>query len=217
MNPMQPHTFHILIIDDHPIVALGIKTIACQHEDTECLILHDPSQLVLPVTATDFDLCIVDLQYPGKDGFDLLPQLHSLWPESHILIYTMHDEPWIVAKLAQPSFRPYIQGAVSKQAHIKELDAAISALREGRSYYSPEFHDLYMHKHFSSSSYRDPASLSLREKEILRLLAKGMSTHEIAQQLCLSINTIQTYRKRLLLKMEAKNVAELISKWKNWF
>lgn len=214
---MQPHTFHILIIDDHPIVALGIKTIACQHEDTECLVLHDPSQLVPPATETDFDLCIVDLQYPGKDGFDLLPQLHSLWPESRILIYTMHDEPWIVAKLAQPSFRPYIQGAVSKQAHIKELDAAISALREGKSYYSQEFHDLYMHKHFSLPSYRDPASLSLREKEILRLLAKGMSTHEIAQQLCLSINTIQTYRKRLLLKMEAKNVAELISKWKNWF
>lgn len=65
--------------------------------------------------------------------------------------------------------------------------------------------------------YNDPSILSPREQEILKLLAQGMSTNEISKQLFLSINTIQTYRKRLLLKMDAKNVAELICKWKNWF
>lgn len=214
---MSTRNFKILIIDDHPIVALGIRTIANKQENTECMVINDPSLMPQTVTETSFDLCIVDLQYPNKDGFTLIEQLHSLSPQSCILIYTMHDEPWIVAKLSHPSFQPYIQGAVSKQADIKELDTAISSLREGKPYYSKEFHKLYTHKRIPNHPYKDPVSLSSREKEILKLLAKGMSTNEISQQLYLSINTIQTYRKRLLLKMEAKNVAELIYKWKNWF
>lgn len=214
---MHTEVFRILIIDDHPIVALGIKTIASKHENAECVVIHDPSLLTQVLTESPFDLCIIDLQYPDQDGFALIQQLHDLSPESQLLIYTMHDEPWIVAKLAQPSFRPYIQEAVSKQADIKELDAAISALKERKSYYSKEFHELCVHKRMLNPSYNDPSILSPREQEILKLLAQGMSTNEISKQLFLSINTIQTYRKRLLLKMDAKNVAELICKWKNWF
>lgn len=214
---MHTEVFRILIIDDHPIVALGIKTIASKLNNTECTVINDPSLLPQTIAETSFNLCIADLQYPDQDGFSLIQQLHTLCPESYILIYTMHDEPWIVAKLAQPSFRPYIQGAVSKQADIKELDAAISALKEGKSYYSKEFHELHVHKRILSPPYNDPSILSPREQEILKLLAQGMSTNEISKRLFLSINTIQTYRKRLLLKMDAKNVAELICKWKNWF
>lgn len=214
---MYTDVFSILVIDDHPIVALGIKAIASKLRDTACTVINDPALLTQTLTETSFNLCIVDLQYPSQDGFTLIQQLHDLSHESRILIYTMHDEPWIVAKLAQPSFHPYIQGAVSKQADIHELEAAISALKEGKSYYSKEFHELYVHKRILNPPYNDPSILSPREQEILRLLAQGMSTNEISKQLFLSINTIQTYRKRLLLKMDAKNVAELICKWKNWF
>lgn len=77
---MSTRNFKILIIDDHPIVALGIRTIANKQENTECMVINNPSLMPQTVTETSFDLCIVDLQYPNKDGFTLIEQLHSLSP-----------------------------------------------------------------------------------------------------------------------------------------
>ena len=194
---MKPNkeTYRILVIDDHPIVAEGIIALASQLEGVTgkgATCAKDVEQLTLKER---FDLCIIDLELPDMNGFQLISHLHSQIPKCGILIYTMHEEPWIIAKLSTLN----INGAVSKNASTSELRDAISTLKNGTTlpYALPE--------------------LSRREKEVLAYLSQGLSTSEISQLLFLSINTIQTYRKRLMEKLEAKNVAELVYKGKSLF
>ena len=99
---MKPNkeTYRILVIDDHPIVAEGIIALASQLEGVTCkgaTCAKDVEQLTLKER---FDLCIIDLELPDMNGFQLISHLHSRTPECGILIYTMHEEPWIIAKLS---------------------------------------------------------------------------------------------------------------------
>ena len=200
---MKPNkeTYRILVIDDHPIVAEGIIALASQLEGVTCkgaTCAKDVEQLTLKER---FDLCIIDLELPDMNGFQLISHLHSQIPECGILIYTMHEEPWIIAKLSTLN----INGAVSKNASTSELRDAISNV----------FSELDKEKQ-NTLPHALP-ELSRREKEVLAYLSQGLSTSEISQLLFLSINTIQTYRKRLMEKLEAKNVAELVYKGKSLF
>ena len=195
---MKPNkeTYRILVIDDHPIVAEGIIALASQLEGVTCkgaTCAKDVEQLTLKER---FDLCIIDLELPDMNGFQL---------------YTMHEEPWIIAKLSTLN----INGAVSKNASTSELRDAISTLKNGTRYFSNVFSELDKEKQ-NTLPYALP-ELSRREKEVLAYLSQGLSTSEISQLLFLSINTIQTYRKRLMEKLEAKNVAELVYKGKSLF
>ena len=183
---MKPNkeTYRILVIDDHPIVAESIIALASQLEGVTCK------------GAT----CAKDVEH-----------LHSQIPKCGILIYTMHEEPWIIAKLSTLN----INGAVSKNASTSELRDAISTLKNGTRYFSNVFSELDKEKQ-NTLPHALP-ELSRREKEVLAYLSQGLSTSEISQLLFLSINTIQTYRKRLMEKLEAKNVAELVYKGKSLF
>ena len=112
--------------------------------------------------------------------------------------------------------RNFISGAVSKHADLNEIPMAVNTIRNGQEYFSQAFS--LLHDKRSRTENRSPyRTLSDREKEVLTYLMQGLSTREIARRMYLSINTIQTYRKRLLEKMNAKNVAELVSKCKGLF
>ena len=137
---MKPNkeTYRILVIDDHPIVAEGIIALASQLEGVTCkgaTCAKDVEQLTLKER---FDLCIIDLELPDMNGFQLISHLHSQIPECGILIYTMHEEPWIIAKLSTLN----INGAVSKNASTSELRDAISTLKNGTRYFSNVFSEL---------------------------------------------------------------------------
>lgn len=211
---MQNKTIYkVLIVDDHPIVAQGIKRIASSMESVECTEVSNADQLknLLNSDGADFDLCVMDLELPDADGFELIELLHHRISHCRILIYTMHDEIWYVARLAQVGVRMYVSGAVSKSAHIDELQRAIQEIKDGGEYFGEAFLNLIKHEKIDKLTV---PRLSNRENEVIILLSKGLSTTEIADRLFLSVNTIQTYRRRLLDKFDARNVAELISKWK---
>ena len=183
---MKPNkeTYRILVIDDHPIVAEGIIALASQLEGVTCkgaTCAKDVEQLTLKER---FDLCIIDLELPDMNGFQLISHLHSQIPECGILIYTMHEEPWIIAKLSTLN----INGAVSKNASTSELRDAISTLKNGTRYFSNVFSELDKEKQ-NTLPHALP-ELSRREKEVLAYLSQGLSTSEISQLLFLSINTI---------------------------
>ena len=122
----------------------------------------------------------------------------------------MHEEPWVISKLSHLK----IHGAVSKNSSLQELDTAIKEIKKGHKYFCKAFSEL--DQTLPASICRAP-ELSKREKEVLNYLSEGFSTPEIAERMFLSTNTIQTYRKRLMEKLEARNVAELVSKGKEYF
>ena len=190
-SPMDKNMYKLLIIDDHPIVAEGIKNIAEQLGDVTCQSAICMKEVEQAVNACQFDLCIIDLELPETNGFKLIDFLHNQIPECRILIYTMHEEPWVISKLAHQA----IHGAVSKNNSIQE------------KYFCKTFSE-----QFGRNSITQVPELSKREKEVLALLSQGLSTSEIANKIFLSTNTVHTYRKRLMEKLEAKNVAELVYK-----
>lgn len=212
---MTENLYHILIVDDHPIVTDGLEHLLCMHTKAKCTKANDLDALTRLLTNQKFDLCIADLEFPGTKGFSILRIIHEHLPQCPILIYTMHEEPWITSKLCEPEFRDSIAGAISKHADLDEIPLAVDAIRSGKEYFSQTFSLLHKKRiYIKSQPYRN---LSEREKEVLAYLMQGLSTKEITQRMHLSINTIQTYRKRLLEKMNAKNVAELVSKCKGLF
>lgn len=208
---MNKKTYKLLVVDDHPIVAEGIVALASRQENVVCRSA-DCLETLKQVAGTErFDLCIIDLELPEANGFQAIQYLHSQIPECRILIYTMHEEPWTVARLSEAA----IDGAVSKNANIGELDAAIRQIKGGGRYFSRAFAELQQDE-LKHAMHKVPV-LSKREKEVLTCLSQGLSTAQIAQTLFLSPNTVQTYRKRLLEKLEARNVAELVCKGKTLF
>lgn len=203
---MDQKMYKLLVVDDHPIVAEGVVAMASRQENVTCRSADCFEKLKQIASDECFDLCIIDLELPGANGFQAIEYLRGQMPECRMLIYTMHEEPWTIARLSEAG----INGAVSKNASISELDAAIRQIKAGGCYFSRVFAELGQDKP-KQGLHKAPV-LSKREKEVLSCLSQGLSTAEIARQLFLSVNTVQTYRKRLLEKLEARNVAELVCK-----
>lgn len=127
---MTDHTYRILAIDDHPIVLQGIQALATNLNDVSCTTRTNLRLEDLP-DSTDFDLCILDLGLCGKQSKDFITRLHARMPSCRILVYTMHEEPWIADELIELD----VEGAVSKNSSLDELQRAIGQLRGGLTYY----------------------------------------------------------------------------------
>lgn len=205
--------YRVLVVEDHPIVSEGIRTIVSQLEATECIAPRTMASLTETLETETFDLYIIDLGLHEINGFQIIELLNRQHPAGKILVYTMHIESWIVAKLSTLN----IQGAVAKSSHLEELQIAVKAIRNGGTYFSRKFADLPSYKKSHPTEKVITSELAEREKEVLTYLSQGMSTADIAQKMFLSTNTVHTYRERLMNKMNAKNVAELIYKTKDLF
>ena len=93
---MNPDIYKLLIVDDHPIVAEGIVSIASQQSNILCKSITRMENLLPTISAESFDLCIIDLELPEINGFQLIHLLQEQMPDCKILIYTMHEEPWVI-------------------------------------------------------------------------------------------------------------------------
>lgn len=209
---MNETYYHILAVDDHPIVLEGIRLLANSLNGVVCETLNDLERLKREITEKIYDLYILDLEFPDADGFTLIHVLRRQHPHCQILVYTIHEEPWVLAKLVHLN----IHGVVSKQANASELLQAIQTIRKGGTLFNSTFLEI-VHQKWPNipSSEGNSFKLSSREKEVLGYQIQELSSSEIAQKIYLSINTVQTYRKRLMTKLKSKNVAELVIKGKD--
>ena len=210
-QPSDP--YRILAFDDHPMVLEGIRHLLSRQPDVLCEGITTHAQLSeLLQSDCQFDLFILDLELPDADGFDVLKAIRQHCPDAAILIYTMHEEPWLLARLTRLS----IQGVVSKSHPVSRLTEAVAAIRAGGTYYNEAFLEQLKiadaKQPSAELSMGRPFQLSEREQQVLERLSRGLSTNEIARELFLSANTIGTYRLRLMRKFDAHNVAQLIAK-----
>lgn len=206
-------SYRVLAFDDHPVVLEGIRHLMERQPNVQCVGITTHAQLTsLLQSDSQFDLFILDLELPDSDGFDVLKAIRQHSPEGAILIYTMHEEPWILARLTRLS----IQGVVSKTQPVSRLTEAVAVIRAGGTYYNEAFLEQLSiadtKQTHTELSMGLPFQLSEREQQVLERLSRGRSTNEIAEELFLSANTIGTYRLRLMRKFDAHNVAQLIAK-----
>ena len=196
----------IMIVDDHAIVREGLKQIVRQTDDMEVVAeAENGSDMLKILQEKTFDIVLLDISIPGRNGIDYLKDVKQLKPDLPVLILSMHPEE----QFAMRALTAGAAGYLTKKSASRELIAAIRKVADGRKYVSPEFADKILMELDKDAEKPPYKRLSNREFEVMRGIASGKTISEIAEGLNLSVQTISTYRSRILDKMNLKTSAEL--------
>ncbi len=195
----------LLIVDDHDIVILGLKQVVHTFFPTtfEVDFAKSGREALRKIAEAKFDLYILDLELPDITGFEVIDHIRKRYAEAKIIVHTQHDELWYHRKL----YSYHVNGICLKSADSRNLVEAIHQVMEGNSY-------LLSHTAIESNTILDfknmGKNLSERELAVLKCISLGLNTTEIAEELCISVNTVETHRRHLNEKLGAKNTASLI-------
>lgn len=196
----------ILIADDHPVVRKGLKQIIGEIPD---MVVADEatsgSEVLSKVREGNYDVVLMDISMPGKDGIEALTQLKDERPDLPVLMLSMHPEEQFAVRVLKTGASGYL----NKESAPEELIAAIRKVASGGKYVSSSLAER-LASLIQKATELPHESLSDREYEVMSLIASGKTVTEIAKELSLSVKTISTYRSRILEKMGMKNNAELI-------
>ena len=197
----------VLLADDHSIVRAGLRRIVEESGDMEVTAeASDGHEAIRLVEKNTPDVVVVDLSMPGLDGLEVISRLHHLKPDLPVLVLTMHEEGQYVVRAIEAGAMGYI----TKQSAPEQLVNAIRRLLEGNRYLTDEAAEALALRIARGSRGQTPLdSLSMRELQVLRRLALGNTNREIAKTYGISIKTVDTYRARLLKKLNLRNNAEL--------
>jgi DNA-binding NarL/FixJ family response regulator len=197
----------ILLADDHPLVRAGVRRILeVQPGLTVAGEVSDGDAALDFLRADPVDVLVLDLTMPGTDGFEVLRQVKATLPGMKVLVLTMHADAEYVARAVQDG----ADGYLLKDSAVQDLVAAIEAVQAGRAYYSPPVQrELSELLRAHSAPPRPMDTLTEREREVVQLVVKGLSTREIATQLDISTRTVETHRANLMRKLNLKSVALL--------
>jgi len=197
----------VLLADDHSIVRAGLSRIVEESGDMEVIAeAADGRETLRLVRETSPDVAVIDISMPGLDGLEVVSQLHGQCPDLPILILTMHEEGQYVVRAIQAG----AMGYMTKQSAPEQLLKAIRKIFEGSRYLTDEAAEALALRVARGSGEQSPLdSLSMRELQVLRRLAMGHTNREIASAYSISIKTVDTYRSRLLKKLNLRNNAEL--------
>ncbi|MFK7756441.1 MAG: response regulator [Flavobacteriales bacterium] len=199
----------ILIADDHEIIIDGLKTILQGDEEISVIgSANSGSELLKLINeAPEVDLVLVDINMPDIDGIEATQLIKELYPEIKVLILSMYERVEFVKKLMAAG----ADGYLLKNSNRLTLTTAIKTLQAGGTYYSEEIKSLIMSSLKSEKDTKNFSHIELsdREKDVIRLIALEKNTQEIADELFLSKHTVDSHRKRILNKINVKNIAGL--------
>jgi two-component system nitrate/nitrite response regulator NarL len=201
---------NIIVADDHQMFIDGIKLLLKMRKDFSVVAEAKTGLEVLEVLkAKKADLILMDVNMPDMDGEETTKQVKKLYPETKILMLTMFNTRDYIEKL----LRAGADGYILKNTGKEELSLAIDTVMGGDAYYSKEVTERIMEglqkkKVIESNPFF--IELTGREKDVLRLIVKELTSHEIADQLCISFHTVETHRKNLISKLQVKNIAGLV-------
>ncbi len=197
----------VLVVDDHPIVREGLKQILSDTEDILVVDEADCGQAVLDCTAkSNFDVVLLDISMPGRDGLEVLRELKQLKPKLPVLILSMYPEEHYAVRV----LRGGASGYLTKSSAPDELISAIRKVASGRKYISATLAERLTYELDRDASKPLHEILSDREYQVMHMLSTGKSVKDIALELGLSVKTVSTYRSRILEKMNMKNNAEIV-------
>ncbi len=191
----------VLIVDDHRIVAEGVSQLMTGEEGIRIVgiaaTLSEASQMMSELHP---QVVLLDVALPDGDGIDALPELLLSSPETKVIVLTMFAEPSVIRRAMDAQ----AQGYLLKNTTKEELVEAIRAVAMGENYLSKEVRDQLL------SDVKKAPVLTLREREIIRLMSEGCTMKEIADRLCLSFETVHSYTKNLRVKLGCNNTASVV-------
>jgi DNA-binding NarL/FixJ family response regulator len=197
----------ILVADDHPVVRRGLRQMLESYADLRIAGEASTSDEAIAIVKREkWDVVILDLGLPGAGGIEVLRAIKEHSPRLPVLVLSVHPED----ELAIRVLRLGADGYITKGAESDVLVPAIRKVARGGRFVSEAVSDKLLERVGPRSSAEPHERLSDREYQVLRLLAAGKTSTEIANELALSVKTVSTYRTRLLEKLDVRTTADLI-------
>ena len=209
---------HIMLVDDHQVIRTGLKSFLQTQPDLEVVAEASNGQEAITLALeTRPDIIIMDISMPEMDGLEATRQLKGKWPQVTVLALTVHEDKFYFMKMLEAGASGYL----TKQAASDELVQAIHTVAEGHIYLQPALArwllEDYQHL-IESPSLEKPEEgdavgleiLSAREREVLEMVAQGLSNNEIGEKLNLSHKTIARHRERIMNKLNMHSRTELV-------
>ena len=198
----------VLIADDHALVRAGIRALV-ERIDNVVVVgeAGKGSEALDLVRQLGPDLILLDITMPDGNGFEVLDQVTKRYPEIRVIVLTVHE----AGEYALRAVREGAAGYLPKSAASIELEQAIQTVIRGERYISPETAQNTIFEVTNRRTKRDLlATLSPRQREVLRLIAEGRTTKQIAQELEISVKTVETHRAQLMERLGIHDVAGLV-------
>lgn len=206
-------TINILLVDDHPMIRAGIKSLLEGEKNIETVDeVSDGEDCMELSDIKKYQVIIMDIKMPKKSGIDTTKDLLKKYPNLNVLALSMHDEQDFIIKMLQAGAKGYLL----KNSPKEELLKAIESVSNGENYFSNDVSSImlskYIHKEFPTAKkdYILDVQLTKRETEIIKMIAEELTNGEIAEKLNISIRTVDTHRRNLLQKLDVKNTAGLV-------
>jgi DNA-binding NarL/FixJ family response regulator len=204
----EKRKIRVLLADDHTLVRAGVRRILDAQPDVTVVgEVADGGAALEALKQMPVDVLVLDLSMPGVDGFAVLRGARAMAPALKVLVLSMHTDPEFVAR----AVREGADGYLLKDSAVNDLVAAIQAVREGRAYHSPQVQRQLSELVRGGGPAPSPiATLTDRERDVLKAIADGLSSKEIAGRLDISVRTVESHRANLMRKLEVRSVAQLV-------
>jgi DNA-binding NarL/FixJ family response regulator len=206
----------VFVVDDHPIVRQGLALLINRESDlTVSGEAEDAQTAMQAVVAARPDIMVVDISLNGPDGLDLLKEIRMRYPDLPVLILSMHDE----SIYAERALRAGAQGYIMKQEATEKVLVALRRILSHEIYVSERIANRMLQRYIGSRSTGGPpsiADLTDRELEVFRLIGEGHSTRQIAEELHISVKTVESYQAHIKEKLSLRTARELVQHAIQW-
>ena len=198
----EADAIRIVLADDHAVVRSALRMLLDAEPGLEVVAeAGDVDGAVRYVRGHRPDVLILDLNMPGRPSLDALPEISHASPETQVVVLTMQSEP----AFAREAMQAGVLGYILKEAADAELVKAVRLAADGQTYLQPD-----LGARLAAEPSGPPDDLSVRELEILRLIALGHTNAEIAEQLVISVRTVESHRAHIQQKLRVSKRSELV-------
>jgi DNA-binding NarL/FixJ family response regulator len=203
-------TARILLVDDHEIIRKGLKSILEARKDWE--IVGEATtgrEAVRKVEELKPDVVVLDISMPELNGLEAVRQIVRIAPRTEVLVLTMHESEDLVREVLEAGARGYLL----KSDAARQLISAIETLRFHRPYLTSKVNEVVLTGYLGGKPLKGETSggrLTPREREIVQLLAEGLTNKEVATTLHISVKTAETHRTNIMRKLDLHSVSELV-------
>jgi DNA-binding NarL/FixJ family response regulator len=203
--------YRVILADDHALVRRGLKLILEENPNLEIAAeVGDGLELLNVLQKINPDLIVLDVSMPNLRGIEAIPEIRHIRPNAKVLMLTMHKEEDYLYQAISAGANGYLL----KEDAEKELFSAIEHIKNGKIYISPGLADQSMQNWARMRRGEDDSqhveSLTVREREILKLIAEGKSNKEIGDLLFISVRTVERHRANMMSKLNIRKTAELV-------
>jgi two-component system, NarL family, invasion response regulator UvrY len=203
---LESGVIKFLIADDHSFLRSGvIKALSANFPGAEFGEAGNADEILDSIQKARWDLVILDINMPGRNGLDVLKEIRKSNPETRVIIFSMYPEDQFAVRSLKAGASAYLTKDISQNEFVN----AIKKLLKGEPYLTPSLMDLITNELHEENNKISHEVLSDREYQVFRLIASGMNVSLIAKKLLLSVKTVSVYRANILKKMNLKNNSEI--------